>query len=56
MEILNKEVINVTKKKFNEEIEETVINETIFIEGAVFEKDFLKHVLKALNPQDQKKS
>lgn len=35
-------------------VPKTVINENIFIEGAVPEETFLEHVLKALNSQSQK--
>ena len=35
-------------------VPKTVINENIFIEGAVPEETFLEHVLKALNSQNQK--
>lgn len=35
-------------------VPKTVINENVFIEGAVPEETFLEHVLKALSPQDKK--
>jgi len=35
-------------------VPKTVINENVFLEGAVPEETFLEHVLKALSPQDKK--
>ncbi len=35
-------------------VPKTVVNENVFIEGAVPEETFLEHVLKALGPQEQK--
>jgi glutaredoxin-like protein len=35
-------------------VPKTVVNENVFIEGAVPEETFLEHVLKALDPQEQK--
>lgn len=35
-------------------VPKTVVNENVFIEGAVPEEAFLEHVLKALGPQEQK--
>ena len=49
MEILNKEVREATKKKFDVfGVPKTVINDIVFIDGAVPEAAFLENVLKAI--------